>query len=220
MYTVVGGLGGYFESSSQRGGSYYNSNAQRRGEYVVRIPAEKYDEFRNGMGELGYVTYCNESTEDVGEQYYDTEARLKTLRTKQDRLLMLLEKAETMEDIITLESALSEVEYEIEQYSSTLNRYDGLISYATFTISVQEVLRVEEQAGEADTLWTRMKKGFSSGANDLVDGLQSLLVWISYNVFGILIFAAVAGGVVLILKKKALRGFRRKRETQSDEPKS
>lgn len=219
LYAVVGELGGYFESSSQRGGSYYNANAQRRGEYVVRIPAERYDEFRNGMGELGYVTYCNESTEDVGEQYYDTEARLKTLRTKQDRLLMLLEKAETMEDIITLESALSEVEYEIEQYSSTLNRYDGLISYATFNISLQEVLRVDEQAGEADTLWTRMGKGFSSGANNLVDGVQDLLVWFSYNVFGIVIFLAAGTGIILVLRKKKFKRFGRKQGKNNEETK-
>ena len=117
--------GGYFESASIYGGGRRDANARRWGEYVVRIPAERYDWFFTGAGELGYVTGRSESSEDVGERYYDTEARLKTQRTKQERLLALLEKAESMEDIIALESALSEVEYQIEQYSSTLNRYDA-----------------------------------------------------------------------------------------------
>ena len=116
--------GGYFENANLYGGSRRDVNASRRGEYTVRVPAEKYDLFLSGAGELGYVTNKNESSEDIGERYYDTEARLKTQRTKQERLLALLEKAETMEDIIALESALSDVEYQIEQYSSELNRYE------------------------------------------------------------------------------------------------
>ena len=119
---LVGDCGGYFESASVYGGSRRDAYASRSGEYVVRVPSEKFSQFFSGAGDLGYVTNSTESSEDVGTQYYDLEARLKTQRTKQDRLLALLEKAETMEDIIALESALSEVEYQIESYSSELNR--------------------------------------------------------------------------------------------------
>ena len=92
LYELVEKQGGYFENSSVYGGGYYNANARRSGEYIVRVPADKYSAFRSSVGELGYISFSNESTEDIGEQYYDTEARLKTLRTKQDRLLMLLER--------------------------------------------------------------------------------------------------------------------------------
>ena len=106
---------------------------------------------------------------------------------------MLLENAETMEDIITLESALGDVEYEIERYSSTLNRYDGLVNFATFTIHVNEVVRVEEKAGQADTLGERMFSAFSEGLADLKDAAEDFAVWVSYNVF------AIAGWIVVIL---------------------
>lgn len=52
-----------------------------------------------------------------------------------------------MEDIIALESALSDVEYQIEQYSSELNRYDALVAFATFTISLSEVGKVTQEVG-------------------------------------------------------------------------
>ena len=193
LYELVDAHGGYFENSSVYGGGYYNSNARRSGEYVIRIPAEKYHSFRTTVGELGYVSFSSESSEDIGEQYYDTEARLKTLRTKQERLQMLLEKAETMEDIITLESALGDAEYEIERCSSTLNRYDGLVNFATFTIHVNEVVRVEEKAGQADTLGERMFSAFSEGLADLKDAAEDFAVWVSYNVF------ALAGWLIVIL---------------------
>lgn len=60
------------------------------------------------------VTGQNEYKDDVSEAYYDTEARLKTQQTKLDRLHALLEQAATMEDIIALETALSETELQIE----------------------------------------------------------------------------------------------------------
>ena len=60
--------------------------------------------YREQLWVMGYVTSKNESSKDVGEEYYDTEGRFKTRRTKQERLLTLLEKAETMEDILSLET--------------------------------------------------------------------------------------------------------------------
>jgi len=117
-----------------------------------------------------------------------------------------------MEDIITLESALSEVEYEIEQYSSTLNRYDGLVGYATFTVSVQEVVRVDDTAGQADTLWSRMSSGFSSGVNDLIDSAQDMLVWFSYNFFSLLFFVIVAVAAVTLFRRKKFRPFKRRKK--------
>ena len=189
---LVAECNGYFENSSEYGGSRRDVNASRRGEYTVRVPAEKYDQFLSQTGELGYVTSKNESSEDVGERYYDTEARLKTQRTKQERLLALLEKAETMEDIITLENALSEVEYQIEQYSSELNRYDALVGFSTFNIYLNEVGRVTQEVGETASLGQRMAAGFQASVRGLGEGFQNLLIWVSYNVFLVAVLAAVA----------------------------
>lgn len=219
LYALVEEQGGYFENSSVYGGGYYNANARRTGEYVVRIPAERYNVFRSGVGELGYVNFSNESTEDIGEQYYDTEARLKTLRTKQDRLLMLLEKAETMEDIIELESALGDVEYEIERNSSTLNRYDGLVNFATFNININEVVRVEEKTGQADSLGDRMSAGFRSGLEDVKESAEDFLVWVSYNVIGLAVLGTVIIAVIFLFRRKkpslSLRG-RKKKGTEEE----
>lgn len=209
LNTLVAGCGGYFENSSEYGGSRRDVNASRRGEYTVRIPAEKYDHFLSQTGDLGYVTNKNESSEDVGERYYDTEARLKTQRTKQERLLALLEKAETMEDIITLESALSDVEYQIERYSSELNRYDALVGFATFNIYLSEVSRVTQEVGETASLGQRMAAGFQSSLRGLSQGFQNFLIWLSYNLFLVVILAAAAV-VAVIIGKRELKKLRKR----------
>lgn len=217
LYALVEESEGYFENSYTYGGGYRNANARRNAEYIIRIPAQQYSVFQKSIGELAYVTRCSESTEDIGLRYYDTQSRLEMLRTKQDRLLNLLEKAETMEDIITLESALGEVEYEIEQHSSTLNRYDSLVNYSTFTIYLEEVIRVEETVGERDSLLTRMKAGFISSAEDMVDGLQDILIWFSYNIILVGILLVVAVVTVMLGRKKLPKVRKIKEEDISEE---
>ena len=190
-------LGGYYENSELRGGSYYNQNSSRSGNYTIRIPSAKYDEFMSQVNGIGYLARKNESSEDVGETYHDIETRLKTQRTKQERLLELLKKAQNMEDIIALESALTDVEYHIEQYTSDLNRYDGLVSFATIHVALDEMVKIVDEPGEKAGLFTRMKAGVVSSATGLVDGVQDLLIWVSYNLFGLLVFAAAVGAGVV-----------------------
>lgn len=189
-------LGGYYENSELRSGSYYNQNSNRSGNYTIRIPAEKYDTFMTQVGGIGYLARKNESSEDVGEAYHDIETRLKTQRTKQERLLELLKKAQSMEDIISLENALTDVEYHIEQYTSDLNRYDGLVGFATIHLSLDEMVKIVDEPGERAGLFTRMKAGVVSSADALVTGVQDVLIWVSYNLFGLLVFAAAAAAGV------------------------
>ena len=95
-------MGGYYEDSSLRtGGSGY-----RWADYTVRVPAERFDEFLTRAGALCNLTWRSERAENVTEAYYDTEGRLKTQQIKLERLQELLSRAEAMEDIITIESAI------------------------------------------------------------------------------------------------------------------
>ena len=146
------------------------------------------------------------------EQYYDIEARLKTQRTKQARLLVLLEKAETMEDIIALENALSDVEYQIEQYASDLNRYDALINFSTFRIYLHEVGRVTQEVGETSSLGQRMATGFQASFRNLGQGVQDLLIWVSYNLFLTIVLAAVAVSAVIVGRRELKRLKKEKSE--------
>ena len=86
-----------------------------------------------------------EYLDDVSEAYYDQESRLTTQRTKLERLQELLRQAQDMEDIITIESAISETELEIEFLTGSLRKYDSQINYSTITLSLREVYRREER---------------------------------------------------------------------------
>lgn len=198
-------LGGYYEQASVSGGDYYSKNAMRSATYTIRVPKEQYAAFLSGAGEVGHVVSSSERQEDVGEAYYDTELRLRTQQVKQERLLALLEKADKMEDIISLESALSEVQYQIEQYSSSLQRYDSLVDFATIDVELSEVLEIEDTPVQTLNFWTRLGGSFTDGMAGVGRAVQDLVLWLAYNLVGVAVFAAAAVGVLVVVRKKYRR---------------
>ena len=103
---LIGQYGGWVESSSISGANYYNlthgHTGSRTANYTLRIPSESFDEVMSGLSALGNVPYSHVYTENVTAQYYDTQARLDSYKTQEQSLLKLMEKAESVEDIITI----------------------------------------------------------------------------------------------------------------------
>lgn len=54
-------------------------------------PAAEYEHFCEQVGSLCHVTYMSSSAENITEEYYDTDSRLKTAQIKLERLQELLE---------------------------------------------------------------------------------------------------------------------------------
>ena len=151
--------GAYFE---QKDFSSY-SNGYRHASYTVRVPAEQFADFCAQVGTLCHVTWQSDSAEDISEQYYDTQSRLETAQIKLARLQELLKKAENMEDIITIESAISETEYEIERLSGTMRHYDALVDYATVTLELNEVYRLSGTEDAPKSFGEKLSNAFTDG---------------------------------------------------------
>ena len=203
--------GGYFSNSSVRN---YNSG-YRSASYTIRIPADRYEDFLTQAGELCHVLHRNSSAEDVSEQYYDTEGRLKTQQTKLERLQELLKQAKNMEDIITIESAISETEMQIEYLSGTLRRYDALVDYATVNLQLQEVYRLANTEEPVKGFGSRFITALKSGWTNFVDDTEDFLVDLAYSWMWLLIWAVIIFVVVRVIVRRKKNGkccrlFRRK----------
>lgn len=210
----VKGMNGYIENSSISGNSYYNSNGTRYAWLTLRIPADQLDGFVTIVEELGNVTSKNESVEDITLQYVDVESHKEALVTEQERLMELLEKAESMEDIITIESRLSEVRYELQSYESTLRTYDNKVNYSTVTIDICEVERVS-RTPEKKTFWGEIKERLSDNFYRIGQGLRIFAIWfissLPYLVIWAVVIFVVIRGVRRIFWKKPFFGKRRKK---------
>ena len=203
---IVEGLGGWFESQTlNQGGSYRSLSC------TVRVPSEHFTALLDQAGQAAHMTYRQEYQDDVSESYYDNEARLTTQRTKLERLQELLAKAESMEDIIALESAISDTELEIEYLTGSLRHYDSLVGYSTVTISLREVYRLSTDEEPAVTFGQRLAAAFSTGLRRGVDGLEDFALFLARNWAGGLMVAAIGAAAVLVF----LRHRRKRRERKA-----
>lgn len=197
--------GAYFESVDASNGDMYSSYGRKNGFYVVRVPAENYDAFLSEVGGSCHVVNLHKASENVGLAYSDTQTRLRTERAKQERYLALLSKAEEMEDIIQLESAISNCQYNIDSLSSDIERYDSLISYSTVNISLVQVERLSGSIDEEESFAGSLLRNFKEGAQDFFYTMGELLSWIAYNVLGIAAVVAIAVIAVKLFKRRAAR---------------
>lgn len=211
----VNELGGYIEHSSLDSGSSYYSNYNRYSYMTVRIPSDKLDDFVENVKETANVTNISESTEDITLNYVDVESRKIALETERDRLLELLEKAETVEDIITIEGRLSEVRYQLESYTSQLRTFDNQVDYSTVHIDISEVDR--ETKVEPKTFWEEVTDEFGDSLYGLGRGFRNFAIWFLGSSPYIILWAVMIGAVALVMKMLG-RKRRLKRTLRTMEP--
>lgn len=186
---------GYSESQNLSNGS----NSYRSAYYTIRIPVENLDSFLAQTEEIAAVTNINKSAEDVSENYYDIQSRLVSAQTKLARLQELLREAEDMADIIELESAISDAQWEIDSYTGSLKYYDSQIQYSTVTISLQEVYEVVTEE-VPQTFGEKIAQAFSQGVRSVGAFFKNAVLWISASWIWILIVAVAAALVILIIR--------------------
>jgi hypothetical protein len=174
----VEALGGYIEYISVYDvHSYYVEEQQvkqRCANVTARVPKEKLDGFLAQVGEQTNITSRSENVEDVTLQYVDLESHKKALVTEQDRLLALMEKAETVEDIIAIEGRLSEVRYQLESMESQLRTYDNRIDYSTVELTITEVRKYSPP--QEATVWQRIESGFMKSLDDIGFGIRDFAI--------------------------------------------
>lgn len=210
-------LGGYIENSYTYNGSSFYGDTDRDASLTIRIPSENLDAFLSAVSEESNVISRNDSVTDITLQYVDLESHKKALQSEQERLLELMEQAESIEDIIALESRLSQVRYQIESMEAQLRTYDNQVSYSTVYLNVNEVKKltpVKEQ-----NVWEKISTGFIESLSNVGHGLANfgigLIIRLPYLVlWAIVIFAAVMIIKGIIRSRKNKQAKRAKKQEQ------
>lgn len=195
----VAALGGYLEQADISGSSISASINSRRDAYMVaRIPSDKFNQFITQVGEQGNITSKSESTQDVTLQYSDVESRKKSLTIEQERIWALLEKADTLEAVIALESRLSEIRYQLESLESQLRLYDNQVDYSSVTLNISEVQVFTPTS--PDSVLTRIEKGFNRNLTAVGSSLVNFIVWFLSSIPVLVLLGVIIAIITLIVK--------------------
>lgn len=209
----VAELGGYMERQEVYNGSAYSSRRNRNADMTIRIPVEKLNGFMDQVAGLSNVVNKTESVDDVTLTYVATESRVKALETEEERLLELLAKAESMSDLLEIESRLTEVRYELESYTTQLLVLQNKVSYSTVNLYVSEVVEYTPVAEE--TVWQRISGGFMDSLEGIWNGVVEIFVFLAANLPYLVVIGAVGTVVVLLLLRSG-----KKRKNKVQPPKS
>ncbi len=212
-------LGGYVQSSTVSGTKPETySDYGRTANLTFRIPTAKAKEFVDFTQGTGEITYSNCDTEDITLSYFDTETRLEVLRDQLDRLKEIMKTAESMEDIVELEKAISETTLEIEQYTTQLRRYDDLVDFTTVYVNIFEN-RLTTGPASKKNIGERISEGLAENFAAVGVFFENALVG-TVSALPIILVVAVLAAIVLLIIKLIRKGKPKrdaKREARSRE---
>ena len=106
------------------------------------------------------------------------QSRLTAYKTQETRLLEMMEKAQTVEDTITIEEKLTELQYKIDSLQSSLNNWDRQVNYSTISLNVQEVGEYTEQQAVTISYGQRLLNAFTDSLKGAGRFFKNLLVFL------------------------------------------
>lgn len=116
------------------------TGAPRRGTWTVRVPVAQYESFVSAASALGELQSAQSDSDDVSEEYYDLEARIKNKKVEETRLVQhLLKSTGKLREILLVEKEISRVRGEIEQMQGRVRVLANLTSLTTVTITINEI---------------------------------------------------------------------------------
>lgn len=214
LLDTVKAMNGYVENSSEEGSA---EQGGRWAEYTLRIPSAQYAAFLKAAEGTGSLVRKEESVDDVTRQYVDVQARLESLKVQEARLLELAQQAETMEDLLTIESHLTEVRYQIESYTMEQRTMDDQVDYSTITVALSEVT---VYTPVSHSFGSRMRDAFGDSWERFVAGCQDVVIGVIYLLPNLVLLAVVIVVVLLIVKKTgpARRAHKEKKQAERMTP--
>ncbi len=168
---VANELNGYVVSSDQSGAKDITY-----GRIAIRVPSDSFNEALDKLRKLA-VRVPNESTssQDVTEEYTDLQAQLRNLEATEAQYLELLQKAETVEDILAVQRELSNVRGQIEQIKGRIQYLERTSDMALIDVNLQKTQAID------GTGWNALEtlKSAVRGLASFGKALANIAIWLA-----------------------------------------
>lgn len=211
--------GAFLESSSVSGKSYaetyYGTQTYRKAQFVIRVPVTSFKDMTADMGTVGSVLQSSVYTDNITERYYDTQSRADSYRIEQERLMDMLEKCETVSEMIEIESRLSEVRYQLESLESTLRNWQNQVDYSTVNVTLREVQEYTKRVEVHRTYWQQIGDGLSNTMKNIGDFFKDVFKWLVVNLPTLLLLAAFLGAAAVVIAALVRRSRAKKARRES-----
>ena len=133
----------------KRNGVVSNEDTQSTGDatyanITAQIPAADLDAFIADVSALGTVDSINVTAQDVTTQVVDLDARIKALTTSVDRMTQLLAQASRIEDLLAIETQLSQRQAELDSLKAQRTWLGDQVAMSTITVTLSPTTQLTE----------------------------------------------------------------------------
>lgn len=182
--------GGFVANMSSQGGE----EQMRSASLEIRMPSARFDQTMQSLGTIGEIESRNVSSEDVGEEYVDIEARMKNARRLEERLIELLaNRTGKLSDVLSVERELARVREEIERSEGRMRYLRTRAAVSTIHVNMHE--RRPILGAQPGT--NPIVRAFQRAWRNFVDFVANLIAML-----GVLVpLALIIAGVWLVIRR-------------------
>jgi hypothetical protein len=212
--------GGIIQSENETDSSYnwyyedYRKTSGTMSNYLqIRVPSASYAEFVNELDGVGKVVSKSTSVDNISQEYYDTTVQIEALQTQEESLLAMLKSCESIEDMITVQDRLTEVQYQLNRLTTNLRYMDTDVAYSYVNISVEEVMEYHyEEPVRTNTFGNRLKNTVRDTWDDFVEFLE----WALFTIIHLIPYAILLG-ICRFIFRKPIAKWKEKRKAKKQE---
>ena len=180
----------------------YSNESNKGCDLTIRVPAAKYDSLMAYIiNNADIKSLDNKSTniEDVTTDYIDNQTRLKIKKASEAKLIVLLNKAKDLKDLLAVQKQLTDLQADIESIEGKMKYLNDQVNYSTLTVSFyKNALKSNTFVGD---FWDALKNGWQ--------------VFLQVLTFIANLWVIILVSVFLVLGFKSYR--RRKKNAKSNE---
>ncbi len=193
----------------ESGGIVYSSNIYevKEGQYgarmKLRVPQKTFDQVMDHLETKGKASNVQTGMEDVTMQYIDLDSRLKNQKAQEERLIEILDMAETVEEVLEIERELYRVRGEIEYMTAQFTQLQDRIAFATINLTLREESIPTEviSPGAFENFGTRIKETFIGSINFVLNAISFILIALAALLPVMVLLGLVALVIILIVRR-------------------
>ncbi|MFJ5878432.1 DUF4349 domain-containing protein [Streptomyces sp. NPDC093088] len=167
---------------------------------VLRVPQEKYDSVLAELAGTGRLLNRKADAKDVTDQVVDVQSRIATQRASVARVRELMDRADRLSDVVTLEAELSRRQADLEALLAQQSSLKDRTSLATITLQLTEKRKEQPKAEEREEGRPGFLDALAGGWNALV----GVVAWILIVLAALAPWLAV-GLVAFVLWRRLIR---------------
>lgn len=178
-----------------------NDGQIRSGVITFMVPAAKFDETIDAVSRMGKLQNEHLTGQDVSAQYVDLQARLANEEAQRQAMLALLGRAQSVADIIAIQTQLGQITQQIEELKGQIQYLDQNTSYSTVTVELVEV--GAPPATQATDSW-----GFVTALSDAAHNFVTTINYIITGLGALGPVIIVAGVGFILWRRRGYPGLR------------